>query len=81
MRQQRTERALMPAPATTGRWPNELPTTGYALVVDGHAKLEFTTQDSAVQAAKDLKQRFSKLQVKVYDAETKRVEQIELAPA
>jgi hypothetical protein len=49
--------------------------------VDGHAKLEFTTQDSAVQAAKDLKQRFSNLQVKVYDAETKRVEQIELAPA
>jgi hypothetical protein len=44
-------------------------------------KREFKTQDSAIQAAKDLKRRFPDLQVKVYDAETKRAEQIELAPA
>jgi hypothetical protein len=47
----------------------------------GHAKLEFKTQDSAIQAAKDLKRRFPHLQVKVYDAERKRVEQISLGAA
>ena len=81
MRQQRTLGAPMAAPATTSRAPTDLPTSGYALIVDGQAKREFKTQDSANQAAKDLKGRFPNLQVKVYDAESKRVEQIELAPA
>jgi hypothetical protein len=82
MRQQRTQHAPMAAPATTSRAaPTDLPTSGYALIVDGQAKREFKTQDSANQAAKDLKGRFPNLQVKVYDAESKRVEQIELAPA
>jgi hypothetical protein len=82
MRQQRTQRSPVAAPATTIRAPTELPTTGYALIVDGHAKREFKTQDSAIQAAKDLKTRFPNLQIKVYDAEAKRAEQmeIELAP-
>jgi hypothetical protein len=82
MRQQRTQGAPMTAPATTSRAaPTDLPTSGYALIVDGQAKREFKTRDSAKQAAKDLKGRFPNLQVKVYDAESKRVEQIELAPA
>ena len=81
MRQQRTQGAPMAAPATTSRALTDLPTSGYALIVDGQAKREFKTQDSANQAAKDLKGRFPNLQVKVYDAESKRVEQIELAPA
>jgi hypothetical protein len=81
MRQQRTPGAPMAAPATTSRAPTDLPTSGYALIVDGQAKREFKTQDSANQAAKDLKGRFPNLQVKVYDAESKRVEQIELVPA
>jgi len=81
MRQQRTQGAPMAAPATTSRAPTDLQTSGYALIVDGHAKREFKTQDSAIQAAKDLKRRFPNLQVKVYDADRRRVEQIELAPA
>ena len=81
MRQQRTQRSPVAARATAIRAPTDLPTSGYALIVDGHAKLEFKTEDLAVQAAKDLKTRFPNLQIKVYDAETKRAEQIELAPA
>ena len=80
MRQQRTQLSPVEARATI-RTPTELPITGYALIVDGHAKREFETQDFAIQAAKDLKTRFPNLQIKVYDAETKRAEQIELAPA
>ena len=67
----------MTAPATRSRVPTDLPTSGYAL----HAKREFNTQDTAIQAAKDLKKRFPMLQVKVYDADKKRVEQIDLAAA
>jgi len=51
--------------------------------VDGHAKQGFETRDLALQAAKDLKTRYPHLQIKVYDAEQKRAEQIEIeiAPA
>ncbi|MEH2554322.1 hypothetical protein V1286_001851 [Bradyrhizobium algeriense] len=81
MRQERTQGAPVAARATTSRAPTDLPTSGYALVVDGQAKREFKTQDSANQAAKDLKRRFPNLQVRVYDAERNRLEQIDLAPA
>jgi hypothetical protein len=50
MRQQRTQGAPMAAPATTSRAPTDLPTSGYALMVDGQAKREFKTQDSANRA-------------------------------
>jgi hypothetical protein len=63
------------------RAPTDLPTSGYALIVDGQAKQEFITHDLAIQAAKALKTRFANLQIKVYDAEAKRADQIELAPA
>lgn len=63
------------------RVPTNIPTSGYALIVDGHAKLDFETQDLAIKAAKELKTRFPYLQIRVCDAETKRAEQIELAPA
>jgi hypothetical protein len=79
MRQQRTLGAA--ARATASRALTDLPTSGYALIVDGRVKREFKTQDSAIQAANELKKRFPILQVKVYDAERKRVEQIDLAPA
>jgi hypothetical protein len=81
MRQQRTQRSPVAARATTIRASTDFPTSGYALIVDGHAKREFKTHASAIQAAKDLKTRFPNLRIKVYDAETKRAEQIELAPA
>jgi hypothetical protein len=58
-----------------------LPASGFALIVDGQAKADFETQSQALKAATDLKGRFPMLQVRVYDAETKRSEQIELAAA
>jgi hypothetical protein len=51
------------------------------LVVDGQAKKEFDTQDRALKAAKELKGRFPNLQVKVFDAENKQSETVELAIA
>ena len=78
MRHQGKQRMAMPAPRPRD---NELPTSGYALVVDGHSKAIFASKDQALKAAKDLKGRFPMLQVKVYDAESKRSEKIELAAA
>jgi hypothetical protein len=79
MRQQRTERA--PAPALIYRATTGLPTNGYALIVDGQVKTEFKTQDHALKAARELKGRFPMLQVKIYDAESKRSEEMELIAA
>jgi hypothetical protein len=53
-------------------------TSGFALIVDGQAKKEFDTQDRALKAARELKGRFPNLQVKVFNAETKQSETIEL---
>lgn len=79
MRHQRTQR--MPAAAPMNRAAIELPTSGYVQIVDGQAKTEFNAQDRALKTARDLKGRFPMLQVKVYDAENKRSEKIELAAA
>jgi PP-loop superfamily ATP-utilizing enzyme len=79
MRQQRA--AAAPAPARATRAPIEPLTSGYALVVDGQMKTEFKTKGPALKAARDLKGRFPMIQVKVYDAEEKRTEEIELAAA
>jgi len=43
--------------------------------------MEFDTQDRALKAARELKGRFPNLQVKVFDAENKQSETIELAAA
>jgi hypothetical protein len=48
-----------------------LPATGYAIVVDGLVKAEFATKDGVESGARDLKKRFSVLQVKIYDAQDK----------
>jgi hypothetical protein len=79
MRQQRTQRTSAPAP--TSKAGTGLPTIGYALVVDGQGKREFDTHDRALKAARDLKGRSPILQVKVYDAEKKLSETIELGAA
>jgi hypothetical protein len=55
---------------------SELPTTGYALEVDGRIKTEFKTKDGARIGAQELKRRFPMLQIKVYDAETRTREEI-----
>ena len=77
MRQQRTQR--MSTPASISKAGVGLPTSGYALVVDGQAKKEFDTQDRALKVARELKGRFPSLQVKVFDVERKQSESIELA--
>ena len=79
MRQQRTQRISTPAPIP--RAGVGLPTSGYALVVDGQAKKEFDNRDRALKAARELKGRFPNLQVKVFDAENRQSETIELAAA
>ena len=79
MRQQRTQRMSTPTPISKAGVG--IPTSGYALIVDGHAKKEFDNRDSALKSAKELKGRFPNLQVKVFDAEKKQRETIELAAA
>jgi hypothetical protein len=60
----------------------ERPSSGYALVVDRQIETaEFNAHDGALKAARDLKGRFPMLQVKVYDAEKKHNEKIEIAAA
>ncbi|MHC6152861.1 hypothetical protein ACVSQB_13780 [Bradyrhizobium elkanii] len=54
---------------------NGLPDNGYALIVDGQVKTEFTTREGAVAGARDLKRRFPVLQIRLYDAEAKRAEE------
>jgi hypothetical protein len=78
-RDQRTHRT--PAPARKARATSKLPTNGFALIVDGHAKAEFEVRDQVLKAATDLKQRFPLLQVKIYNAENGRSENIKLAVA
>ncbi|MDB5604239.1 MAG: hypothetical protein JWP25_1139 [Bradyrhizobium sp.] len=53
----------------------KLPTTGYALEVDGRLRTEFETKEGAWTGAEELKKRFPMLRVKVYDAETKTMEE------
>ena len=56
----------------------ELPNTGDALEVDGRLKIEFETKGGAWTGAEELKKRFPMLRVKVYDAETKTIEEFQL---
>ena len=81
MRQPRSQRISTPAPVTSPiyRTRTGFPSSGYALIVDGRAKVDFETYDQALKAAKDLKGRSPMLQIKVYDAEKKQSEKIELA--
>jgi hypothetical protein len=67
------------APAPIRRASPELPTSGYTLVVDGHMKAQFETREGARKGAEDLKRRFPMLQIRVYDAEAKRSDDIVLA--
>jgi hypothetical protein len=75
MREQRTQ---MSTPAPTSKGDFGLPTKGYALIVDGQTKKDFDTRDHAQKSARELKARFPNLQVKVFDAENKQSETVEL---
>lgn len=70
----------MPKPAQE-KPAKDLPQSGYAVVVDGQIKTEFKTKEGAETGARDLKRRFPMLQIKVYDAETKQIQDVELARA
>lgn len=59
----------------------EPPVSGYALEVDGRLKAEFATKDGAKAGAEELKRRFPMLRVRIYDAETKAREEIQLPRA
>lgn len=59
----------------------ELPTSGYALEVDGRLKAEFATRDGAKAGAEELKKRFPMLQVRIYDAQTRSREEVSLPRA
>jgi hypothetical protein len=59
---------------------SELPTTGYALEVDGRLKTEFETKEGARTGAQELKKRFPMLWVKVYYAETAFRERLRRSP-
>jgi hypothetical protein len=56
---------------------NQLPSTGFALEIDGRIKTEFDTKEGAESGAIALKRRFPDLQVCVYDASTKSRHEIE----
>ena len=77
MRQQRAQRMSTTVPVF--RSGTDLPASGFAMLVDGRVKREFNSEEAAMKAARDLKGRFPMLQVKVFDAETKHSETIELA--
>ena len=59
----------------------DVPASGYALEVDGRLKAEFATRDGAKAGAKELKKRFPMLRVRIYDAQTKTREEIQLPGA
>jgi hypothetical protein len=79
MRKQHTQRMSTAAPVYRAK--SGLPTSGCALVADVQIKSEFNTHDHALEAARDLKGRLPMLQVKVYDAEKKHSEKIDIVAA
>ena len=79
-RQQRGRHLDMPVPVRQ-RAASDAPSTGYALIVDGQIKSEFSTQDRAIETAKELKKRYPRLQVKVFNHKTKATELIGLVAA
>jgi hypothetical protein len=46
----------------------ELPTTGFAIEIDGIMKSEFSTKKGAEDGAIELKRRFPKVRIRIYDA-------------
>ena len=47
------------------------PSTGYALVVDGHFKTEFGEEKAAKKAATELLAKYPMLRIEIYDASPK----------
>jgi hypothetical protein len=47
------------------------PTTGYAIVVDGHFKTEFVEERAAKKAAAELLAKYPMLRIEIYNASSK----------
>jgi hypothetical protein len=47
------------------------PTKGYAMVVDGHFKTQFSEESAAKKAGSELLANFPMLQIEIYDATAK----------
>jgi hypothetical protein len=56
----------------------ELPAAGYALEVNDRLKAEFATKDGAKAGAEELKRRFPMLRVRIYDAQSKIREEVDI---
>jgi hypothetical protein len=48
-------------------YSNALPTEGFGLIVDGKIKSQYETREASLKAALDLKRKFPKLQVALFD--------------
>jgi hypothetical protein len=48
-----------------------LPSSGFAIEVDGRIKTQFSTEEGARSGAVELKRRIPMLRVRIYDAESK----------
>ena len=48
-----------------------VPTTGFALIVDGHFKTEFVENKAAKKAAAELLAKYPMLKIEIYDASSK----------
>jgi hypothetical protein len=53
------------------QWADIAPANGYAMVVDGHFKTQFSEEDAANNAASELLAKFPMLQVEIYNAKEK----------
>ena len=49
----------------------ELPKTGYAIEIDGILKSQFATKKGAEDGAVELRRRFPKVRIRIYDAAKK----------
>jgi hypothetical protein len=47
------------------------PTTGYAIVVDGHFKSEFVDEEAAKKAAAELLAKYPMLRIEIYNASSR----------
>ena len=48
-------------------YSNALPAEGFGLLVDGKIKSQYETREAALKAALDLKRKFPKLQVALFE--------------
>jgi len=48
-----------------------IPTIGYATIVDGHFKTQFSDESAAKKAAEELLSNYPMLQIEIYDATAK----------